>query len=150
MAGARSPVERGEVGRRHRQSQGGLTLRFAPSGVQRLAIVVVALALLAPEALARTIRVPEDASTMRAALLEARPGDTILIRHRGPLDIPPIDPTGKSPLTSAGDSLHGVEYSPLGGERLCPDGTRQQDVETTRTQFVPVVHASGITVIGED
>ncbi len=44
---------------------------------------------------------------------QARPGDTILIRHRGPLEMPPLEMIGKSPLTIVGDAQEGVEFWPL-------------------------------------
>ena len=45
--------------------------------------------------------------TFEAAIESARPGDTILVRHRGPLDFDPVDLTGKTPLTIAGDKTPG-------------------------------------------
>ena len=54
--------------------------------------------------------------TLDAALQAALPGDTILIRHRGPLDFDPVDLTGKTPLTIAGDQgsgADGAEFWPI-------------------------------------
>jgi|688.fasta_scaffold40803_2 serine/threonine protein kinase len=56
-----------------------------------------------------TGEVPE----LMEALRQAKPRDTILIRHRGPLDIEPIDLTGKMPLTIQGDQLANIDFWPI-------------------------------------
>ena len=50
---------------------------------------------------------------LQTALQQAQPNDTILIRHRGPLEIPPTDLTNKTPLSIRGDSVNGAEYWPI-------------------------------------
>jgi serine/threonine protein kinase len=50
---------------------------------------------------------------LNTALQQALPNDTILIKHRGPLDVSPIDLTGKTPLTIRGDTLNGIDYWPI-------------------------------------
>ena len=50
---------------------------------------------------------------LQTALQQAQPNDTILIRHRGPLELSPTDLTDKTPLTIRGDSLNGAEYWPI-------------------------------------
>ncbi len=47
------------------------------------------------------------------ALADARPGDIIRIRHRGPLFFDAADLAGKTPLTIEGDTRDGVDYWPL-------------------------------------
>jgi serine/threonine protein kinase len=47
------------------------------------------------------------------ALKQAKPRDTILIRHRGPLDIEPIDLTDKMPLTIQGDQQSNIDFWPI-------------------------------------
>lgn len=47
------------------------------------------------------------------ALKQAKPRDTILIRHRGPLDLEPIDLTGKMPLTIQGDQQSNIDFWPI-------------------------------------
>lgn len=56
---------------------------------------------------------PEDVPDLRTAFDRARPGDTILIRHRGPLDFDPVDLTGKTPLTIKGATEKGVDFWPI-------------------------------------
>jgi serine/threonine protein kinase len=56
-----------------------------------------------------TDEIPE----LSAALQQAKPNDTILIRHRGPLELSSTDLTGKSPLTIVGDEQAGVDYWPI-------------------------------------
>lgn len=41
---------------------------------------------------------------LKTAFEQAGPGDTILIQHRGPLEFDPVELSGKTPLTIAGDS----------------------------------------------
>ncbi len=41
---------------------------------------------------------------LKAAFEQAGPGDTILIRHRGPLEFNPVDLNGKTPLTIVGEA----------------------------------------------
>lgn len=68
------------------------------------------------EAVGRTLLVGvgrNDYPDLNKALADARPGDVIRIRHRGPLFLDPTDLTGKTPLTIEGDALDGVDYWPL-------------------------------------
>ncbi len=70
----------------------------------------------APSESGRTLIVgvaKDEISDFGAALAQAKPGDTILIRHRGPLEFAPVDLTGKTPLTIAGDVKSGVDYWPI-------------------------------------
>jgi serine/threonine protein kinase len=50
---------------------------------------------------------------LQTALQQAQPNDTILIRHRGPLEMHPTDLTDKTPLTIRGDSVNGADYWPI-------------------------------------
>jgi serine/threonine protein kinase len=51
---------------------------------------------------------------LKAAFEQAGPGDTILIRHRGPLEFNPVDLNGKTPLTIAGDTdADGTDFWPI-------------------------------------
>jgi serine/threonine protein kinase len=51
---------------------------------------------------------------LKAAFEQAGPGDTILIRHRGPLEFNPVDLNGKTPLTVVGDTATGgTDYWPI-------------------------------------
>ncbi len=47
---------------------------------------------------------PGEIRDIGAAIAQATPGDTILIRHRGPLEFSPVDLSGKTPLTIVGDT----------------------------------------------
>ncbi|GIW91942.1 MAG: hypothetical protein KatS3mg109_2374 [Pirellulaceae bacterium] len=60
---------------------------------------------------------PNEIPDLNAAFQQAQPNDTILIRHRGPLEIAPVDLTGKTPLTIVGDSREGVDYWPIVRQR---------------------------------
>ncbi len=66
---------------------------------------------------------PGEIGDLGAAFTQAKPGDTILIRHRGPLEFRPVDLTGKTPLTIAGDSKDGVDYWPILRQAVVPEGT---------------------------
>jgi serine/threonine protein kinase len=55
----------------------------------------------------------DEVKDLASALEQAATGDTILIRHRGPLVLPPVDLANKSPLTIAGDAIDGVDFWPL-------------------------------------
>lgn len=51
---------------------------------------------------------------LKTAFEQAGPGDTILIRHRGPLEFNPIDLNGKTPLTIVGDTdSNGTDFWPI-------------------------------------
>ncbi len=56
-----------------------------------------------------TDEIPE----LSTAIQQAKPNDTILIRHRGPLELSSTDLAGKSPLTIVGDEQGGVDYWPI-------------------------------------
>ena len=47
------------------------------------------------------------------AIKQANPRDTILVRHRGPLEIDQIDLTGKVPLVIQGDQQAGINFWPI-------------------------------------
>ncbi|TXT29069.1 MAG: hypothetical protein FD138_2468 [Planctomycetota bacterium] len=65
---------------------------------------------------------PGEIGDIAGAIAQATPGDTILIRHRGPLEFPPVDLTGKTPLTIAGDVKDGVDYWPILRQAVLPEG----------------------------
>ena len=65
---------------------------------------------------------PGEIGDIGAAIAQAIPGDTILIRHRGPLEFAPVDLTGKTPLTIAGDVKDGVDYWPILRQAVLPEG----------------------------
>ena len=101
------------------------------SRMRRLLCLVI-LAAIAPAAQARTaaqIRVPEDASTLKAAIAQARPGDTIVL---GPGIYPGGDvvPPAKHDITILGSDRN----------RVLLDG------ENERKNGI-VVHADGVAVL---
>ncbi|MBI3465850.1 MAG: protein kinase [Planctomycetes bacterium] len=56
----------------------------------------------------------EHLPDLKSAFAQAKPGDTILIRHRGPLEFDPVDLSGKTPLTIAGDRKNNeVDFWPI-------------------------------------
>ena len=65
---------------------------------------------------------PGENTDLGTAIAQAKPGDTILIRHRGPLEFKPIDLTEKKPLTIAGDIKDGVDYWPILRQAVLPEG----------------------------
>jgi serine/threonine protein kinase len=50
---------------------------------------------------------------LTTAIQQARPNDTIRIRHRGPLELSPTDLAGKTPLRIIGDQKAGIDYWPI-------------------------------------
>lgn len=56
---------------------------------------------------------PGQLADLKTAFQRAGPGDTILIRHRGPLPFEPVDLTGKTPLVIKGDVADGIDFWPI-------------------------------------
>jgi serine/threonine protein kinase len=55
----------------------------------------------------------DELPDLKTAIEQARPNDTILIKHRGPLDLSPTDLTGKTPLTIEGGQQSDVDFWPI-------------------------------------
>lgn len=57
---------------------------------------------------------------LQQAVNRAKPGDTILIRHRGPLEFNPVELSRKSPLTIIGDRKGDADFWPILKQRPNP------------------------------
>lgn len=54
-----------------------------------------------------------ELADLKSAFEQAHPGDTIEIRHRGPIEIDVVDISGKTPLSIVGGTKDGVDYWPI-------------------------------------
>lgn len=69
---------------------------------------------------------------LKTAFEQAGPGDTILIRHRGPLEFDPVDLNGKTPLTILGDThADGTDFWPIIRQITLNPGDKTQPTKST-------------------
>ncbi|HTI50272.1 MAG TPA: hypothetical protein VL475_04950 [Planctomycetaceae bacterium] len=86
---------------------------------------------------------PGELSDLKGAFELARPGDTILIRHRGPLEFSATDLTGKTPLTIVGDrSTDGIDFWPV--LRQAPRPVHPGRVASSETDAAGLFHAENL------
>lgn len=64
---------------------------------------------------------PGKITDLTTAIQQAKPYDTILIEHQGPLELSPLDLTGKTPLTIAGGTQGGQDFWPIIRQRAYSD-----------------------------
>jgi hypothetical protein len=77
----------------------------------------------------------DELPDLKTAIAQAKPNDTILIKHRGPLDISPVDLTGKTPLTIEGGKQSDLNFWPIIRQTiLSPEDFAKKNQEGPSTQ----------------
>jgi hypothetical protein len=71
----------------------------------------------------------DEIPDLSTAIQQAKSNDTILIRHRGPLEFSSTDLTGKTPLTISGDEQGGVDYWPIIRQRVLTGDARNNSLK---------------------